>query len=548
MRLRKVSCLVLALSFLFSGLAQGQRKYFKQKFPAEEGLDIEDSGGQGAYYLNQGPSTGSDSSPSSMPRQGAGATFPITPLETFIDPASYVLDVGDLLTLYIWGKTNEESKLYVASDGKLYLQKGGYIEARGKTIARVEAEVRAITQRFYIGVNVSLSLAKPRTFLIKVVGEVKVPGIYPAKPIDRVNEILYSAGGITKIGSQKFVKLLRDGEEIEVDLEQFNASAKEGTNPFVKENDIIVVPLTGNRVEILGEVRKPAVFEIREKAKLAEIVTRAGGFTETASLTKPIIVSRLHRDRSEREIISMERKPIVMGELASDFELLPNDIVSVPSTGAWQKTVVVKGAIVGGLAKGVPTESQILSGAPGEEREGIYPLAGGDKVSDIIKLAGGVTPYADLKAAFIARKDLASSNGTLETISIDLYKMYIEKDFSGDVELKAGDILTIPSRKFRVFVTGEVKNPTSFDYRSQLTVMEYVSMAGGPTNRADLDDISIVRADGREFDWDEVDALAPGDTIFVSEKLFKFWQDHVTISTAITGLLTSILFLFGAIN
>jgi protein involved in polysaccharide export with SLBB domain len=153
-----------------------------------------------------------------------------------------------------------------------------------------------------------------------------------------------------------------------------------------------------------------------------------------------------------------------------------------------------------------------------------------------------------MKAAFISRKDQSKKDSNLETISIDLYKMYIEKDFSGDIELKAGDILTIPSRKFRVFVNGEVRNPTSFDYRSQLTVMEYISMAGGPTSRADLDDIEVIKADGTEYDLDEVTEIYPGDTVYIPEKLFKFWQDYISISLSITSLLTSVIAVQGALN
>jgi protein involved in polysaccharide export with SLBB domain len=538
----------LAVVFLLSTLAQGQRRYFRQPAAAGENLEIENGDeDQNHFNFNQAPSMQSSAMTPSQSSKSSGPGN-LTPMETYIDPASYVLDVGDLLTLYIWGKTNDQQKLFVASDGKLYLQRGGFIEARGKSIAAAEAEIKAITLRYLIGVNVSLSLTTPRTFLIKVVGEVKYPGIYPAKPIDRVSEIIYNAGGMLKTGSQKFIKLLRAGKEIQVDLEEFYANAKEGSNPFLKENDTIVVPLKGNRVEIQGEVRKPAVLEIREKARLSEIIERAGGFTEGLSHIKPIVVSRLIRDKAEREIIEIVSSSFENKNSNIDFDVLPNDIISVPSSGAWQQTVVVKGAVVGGIVKGVPTESQKLSGGPGEEREGIYPLAGGEKVSDMIKLAGGLTPYADMKAAFISRKDQSKKDSNLETISIDLYKMYIEKDFSGDIELKTGDILSIPARKFRVFVTGEVRNPTSFDYRSQLTAMEYVSMAGGPTSRSDLSDIEVIKADGSEFDLDEGSIISPGDTIYIPEKLFKFWQDYISISLSITSLLTSIIAVQGALN
>ncbi|MFH1728761.1 MAG: SLBB domain-containing protein [Pseudomonadota bacterium] len=476
-----------------------------------------------------------------------------TPLEKPIDPDKYKVGVGDRLELHLWGKTNIKGLLIVGPDGKIRLPKGGYVIACGetpeshKTLSQINLEVKKILSKYYIDVNFELSLNMPRTFLVKVVGAIVDPGIYQALPVERASEVIFRAGGLSPNGSMKYIELRRNGHSEIIDLEAFNFGAKTAYNPYIQEGDIIYVPIMANVVSLYGEINRPGNFEFEGEMRLSTIVERAGGTSTRLSHLKPIKISRLWSDRKERQIIEIDTALFLSGDPKYDSFVKANDRIIFPSSEAIQRMVAVNGAILGGISFEEKASGN-YEGKPGEEREGLYPLDDGETVTDIIKKAGGITPYADLENAFIVRREIQGDNIEVKTIKVDLHKIYIEKDYTYDPLLEPGDILTIPSKRSHIYVTGEVKSPKPIPYRQQLTAMEYIGAAGGLTNRAKFGAAVVIKVDGTEIDLDDNPVLEPGDVIFIPEQLFKFWQDWIAITTSLTSLALSILAITNSIS
>ncbi len=90
-----------------------------------------------------------------------------------------------------------------------------------------------------------------------------------------------------------------------------------------------------------------------------------------------------------------------------------------------------------------------------------------------------------------------------------------------------------------VFVTGEVKKPGPVPFESGLSVQHYLAAVGGFTNRADASSVEIYKGSGERLRGTDLSSLEPGDTIYVPEKTFKFWNDHLTILTALLGVVTT---------
>ena len=127
-------------------------------------------------------------------------------------------------------------------------------------------------------------------------------------------------------------------------------------------------------------------------------------------------------------------------------------------------------------------------------------------------------------------------------LELDLRKLVSEKGSNQNVLLQDRDILVIPALEEKVYVNGGVYNPGAFDYQPNLTVMDYIGMAGGATTRGNLKRTLVLRADGSRTAAPLGRPSPPlhrGDTILVPEVALKWWQDYVTLVTAVSSVVIS---------
>lgn len=130
---------------------------------------------------------------------------------------------------------------------------------------------------------------------------------------------------------------------------------------------------------------------------------------------------------------------------------------------------------------------------------GTYDLLGGSTLLEIIGRAGGLTQERGARILIVRGSDPA----TQETIEIDASRLFDEGDVSQNVGLRPGDIVVVPpARRLRVYVTGAVRRPGAVEYSSSegITVLQAITAAGGPTERANLKKVTIKRrhSDGTE--------------------------------------------------
>lgn len=469
------------------------------------------------------------------------------PLERRINPDKYVLGVGDALHLNIWGKTNISEILTVSPEGKLFFAKGGYLDAVGSTITEINKRASKIIRKFYYGVKFNLSLKTPRTFLISVVGAVANPGIYQALQIERVSEVIFRAGGLSKNASLVNIQIRRNGEVIKANMEDYNLNGNLSQNPTVTESDIVYVPLKDQIISASGEIKRIGIYELVQEEKLSSIIKRGGGVTSNASYQEPVKILRIGEEDQKRESIEVDLKKAIEHDPQHDIILKSGDEIFIPSINSIQKLVIIRGSIVGmvpananeSVSNGVNSGANLVGGVPNQEVTLGLILGEGETVRDIISRAGGITPYADLDGAYITRKD--TNTEKIVSISVNLRKLVVDRDLSYDMEVKAGDIVNIPAGKYFVHVTGEIGRPLSVPFRSETTFAEYISLAGGPTSRAKLSRAVLVKKNGDEIAMKKNPMIEPGDTIFVPEIIAKFWQDYLTISMSITSLVMTFI-------
>ena len=152
-------------------------------------------------------------------------------------------------------------------------------------------------------------------------------------------------------------------------------------------------------------------------------------------------------------------------------------------------------------------------------RPGRYPLDGsGSSVTDLLALAGGITPTGDDKVTVILSRD-----GKIEKLEVNVPKMYTTGDLSSNIQLQSGDTIFV-QRAPVFYIYGEVQHAGSYRLEPGMTVMQALSVGGGVTARGTDRGLKVRRkaADGsfQTIDVELTDRLLPDDVIYVKESLF----------------------------
>src|SRR5205814_1805786 len=164
---------------------------------------------------------------------------------------------------------------------------------------------------------------------------------------------------------------------------------------------------------------------------------------------------------------------------------------------------------------------------------GEYEIGTSGSLRALLELVGGVSQAG---AASDARLTRVGADDRKETLTLDLRTALKAPE---DVVLQPGDTLFVPTiavLQDLVEVRGAFKAPGSHDFRTDLTPREYVALAGGPTNRARLTNTSVTFRNGRTFAMADAPPLEPGAVVTVPEVSVKWWQDYLTILSAIASL------------
>ena len=294
----------------------------------------------------------------------------------------------------------------------------------------------------------------------------------------------------------------------------------------------VKLTLTGLRsgiVFLTGEVLYPGAYNASPVERVSQVIARAGGLAPLGSKTR----IKLIRNGQVHSIVDIERFETEGDLLANPF-VESGDVIQVPAV---EGLVTVKGAVFGRgeyrlRISALTTDKERVS-------EGIYELKPGERVSEMISKAGGITPWADLSKSYIERL-VVGGGGTRVKIPVDLRRIIFEQDSTGNIEMMNTDIMVIPPLNTMVYVEGEVSKPGSFTFGPNLRAGDYIGQAGGPTNYANPRDAFVLRA-GRRVSVRGNPVVEPGDIVMMPRLNLKWWQDYVSIISAIGIPIASIL-------
>lgn len=393
--------------------------------------------------------------------------------ESGATPANYVIGPGDVLDILVYGTSQQYYNSKVSSEGTVVLRGVGPVTVSGLTI---DAATNALYERLktiYAGLSgkspsvfLEITLREIRSIRVNIIGEIERPGTYLIPAYSGIFNALYEAGGPSINGTFREIKVFRGGQEIqEVDLYDFLIEGKNPMETNLLDEDIIMVGTFDKRIEIVGEVKRPGIFELLGDESLGEVLKFAGELTPKANRTN-LLVERYNGEDQFAEDIPLNRN------VTYDFE--NGDMLSVRAIRNFDiSRVEIQGAIR------IP---------------GIYSWNDTLQLTSLIKKAGGTLPgaFTDNVTIFRFNEDLTST-----AINVNLGE-------NPEFLLKKGDVINITSKKAItetrfLQISGKVNKTGTFPFYEGITLGDLIILAGGLQNSAYKGKIEIAR---RTYDGD----------------------------------------------
>ena len=477
--------------------------------------------------------------------------------------SSYSMGPGDKLLVNYYGSDEKTEEVFVNREGIVVLPLLGPVNVTGMTYGEASKYIQDKAKSELIGTQINISIREVRSVGVYVLGEAYKPGKYLLSGLSTVTNALFISGGVNKKGSLRNIQIKRDNKTVATyDFYDFLLKGSLDSEVTLQDGDIIFIPFIENSVIMGGAFKRPHRYEFKEGETLRDVVELAGGFDTEVMDGSRIELSTLDRSASTRSLTYLN--------LAKDAKKLikDGDVLNVSFTS------------------GLTPQSITLTGEvknPGE-----YSIRPGETILEIINRAGGYTDEAYFQGAVFLRKAVAKSQkeafarsadqlentivdvitnnagssiseSTLVPLSnlitklrleeppgrmvVDLDTLKLKTDPIANFPVKNRDSLFIPERPSFVSIVGEVLNATTVGFNPDLSVDEYIDLAGGLNDAADRDKIFVILPDGKSqlvkrSLFSSSTYILPGSTIVITRDSRPF--DAISLTQIITPILADL--------
>lgn len=376
----------------------------------------------------------------------------------------YVLGPGDSFSVTMWGIAEGVFNVVVDPEGNIILPKIGVVSVAGLRYGELKSFIESQLGRYYEQVQVAVLLKNITGIRIYVVGEVQRPGTYNASSLATAYNALFLAGGPTKRGTLRDVRVIRGGRAIaHVDLYDFLLAGNRNKDISLISGDTVFVPVIGQVVAVAGNVRRSGIYEIKPNLDLSDLISLAGGVLPTSYVNRVQIQRVIAHEKKvvvDKQFNFTDKNPkFYLG--VEDMDLIKVD----PIYSEIDNIVHVEGAV---------------------KYPGTYQWKEGMRLKDLFPSSDTLVKGAYFPRAEVVRLD----RQTFETsvISFELNKL-LAGDKSQNLILQPGDRVSVGSElksQAKVTIKGEVRLPGSFTVGHKERLSSVLRRAGGFTSSAYL--------------------------------------------------------------
>jgi len=490
--------------------------------------------------------------------------------------ADYVIGTGDVLQIRGWGMVNVDVTATVDRGGAIYIPRVGAVQVAGVKYRDLQGHLKQAIGKMFSNFELTASISQTRAVQIYVVGHAVRPGTYTLNSMSTLLNALFTSGGPNSSGTMRNIQLKRGSATVATfDLYDMLVKGDKSQDATLRDGDVIHIPEVGPLVALTGNVKTPAIFELKGADSLANVIEWAGGIDSSADQKKIIIEKTVNN--SYQTVAELVADRATIATRLSSVPISPADVIRVfsPDSVAVQAQMQNEYVRVSGEVK----------------QSGLFQIRKGETLRELMLRLGGATDTGYVFATQLKResvrraqqakldevadrfeRDLDSAarlGGTTDKDNLAIKEAELERQrrvaqklraikaegrivleltdgtaqvkHLPDLELQDGDAIFVPRRPGTVDVIGSVFQSNSFIYKPRRNVKDYVMLAGGATVTADESEMYLIRADGtassgrgRWFSGLGGAVINPGDTIVVPEAIERSsWRQSLKEWTAI---------------
>ncbi|MGE6382274.1 SLBB domain-containing protein [Shewanella baltica] len=347
----------------------------------------------------------------------AGSPSTFAPVSDVPVPAEYMIGPGDSLNVQLFGKENNQYTLTVGRDGAIQFPNLGPISLVGLSFAEVRELLQQKISQSMIGIESSITMGELRSIRIFVAGDAFQPGSYTVSSLSTITQALFISGGVNQIGSLRDIQIKRAGKTVgRLDLYDLLLRGDASGDISLQSGDVVFIPSSGGSVSVMGEVRRPAIYELKNNETMADVIRMASGLNPGA-YPKASTVER-YSNESVKTVISVDlTENNGLNTLAKN-----GDLLNVRSASSRiDNAITVAGAVV---------------------RPGKYQWTKGLTVADLLpSIWGDLTISADLDYALLVRE--INQRGDIQVERIALGRAIGEPKSHYNPNLKPRDSIIV---------------------------------------------------------------------------------------------------------
>jgi len=450
---------------------------------------------------------------------------------------NYLINIGDAIRINLWGAFDLNATLHVDSQGNIFIPKVGTVKLLGVKNENLSQLIQTRIKEVYkSNVYVYADLLNYQPVSIFVTGSVNKPGLYEGLSSDSVVQFIDKARGIdATYGSYRNIKILRNNALVKtVDLYNFLVTGKVELFQF-QNGDVIVISPIKNYIEILGDVKRPYRYELKEATvSLQEIVTAV---LPNPTASNVIVTSFDDRNNKHVALFKISENLALRIKAGEEVEFVPDhhaDTITVSIEGEHHSlhSMVVK--------RGTTLQKVLeeITYTPFSQKEAmqLFRKSVAKTQKSLIEAS-----LKDLESQALTTGSYTSEEAVIRQQEAKLILNFVERarkvEPKGQVVinkesnlsrivLEDEDTIYIPKRSRMITIQGEVMLPGAQTYVKGLQFEDYIASCGGYNFRANTENVLIIRQNGKVVSVDDdswfgsdAPALYPGDSILVLGKV-----------------------------
>lgn len=448
----------------------------------------------------------------------------------------YILNVGDELSIKVWGAIELEISTKIDMQGNIFLPKVGIIKVLGLKNKSITAHLQKEVSKVYKDdVYIYADLKLYQHIAVYVTGSVNKPGLYEGLSSDSILQFIDKARGIdTKLGSFRHIEILRQNSVISyIDLYDFLSEGKIQRVQF-KQGDTINVKLYKHKVFVSGNLHDDMQVELKKNTtKVNELLK----YIKIKEDTTHFKITNYDNGKKRDAIFNIDQKDIDISS-GDTVEFISNKTIgniTVNITGEHndnQTMVVSKDSTIEDIVNKLnfskhskKDDIQLFRKSIAVQQKELLEAKLKDLEHKVMTTGASTKDEAAIRAQeapmileFIQRAKKIEPKG----------QVVINKDTNlSSVTLEDGDILYVPKSSSTVLLQGEVNFPGAQTWVDDMDLEDFISNAGGLTQNANEEFILVIKQNGMVYNYRTNSYLfgnfrspiKPGDSILVLGKV-----------------------------